>query len=103
MVTFDGSTVKKLIVACDAGMGSSILLATTLKTQLKPNGVTVEHAAVKEIPADADVVVTQNNLAARAREVVSEGTPVIPFQLFMGDPAVAQVVDAIRNGTTIEI
>lgn len=103
MATLDGSNVKKLIVACDAGMGSSIMLAATLKKQLKTSGVTVSHSPVSEIPQDADVVVTQNNLAARARAVVSEGTPVIPFQLFMGDPAVAAVVDAIQNGSTIEV
>jgi mannitol-specific phosphotransferase system IIBC component len=103
MATLDGSRVKKLIVACDAGMGSSVMLAATLKKQLKKSGVTVEHSPVHEIPADADVVVTQNNLAARAREAVSEGTPVVPFQLFMGDPAVAKVVEAIQNKTTVEI
>jgi mannitol-specific phosphotransferase system IIBC component len=103
MTTLDGASVTKLIVACDAGMGSSILLATTLKKQLATNGVTVEHAAVREIPADADVVVTQNNLAARVREVVAEGVPVVAFQLFLGDPAVTAVVDAIRNGTVIEV
>ncbi|WP_121368914.1 PTS lactose transporter subunit IIB [Frondihabitans australicus] len=103
MATLNGSTVKKLIVACDAGMGSSIMLATTLKKQLKKNGVTVEHSAVAEIPQDADVVVTQNNLAARARDAAAPGTPIVPFQLFMGDPAVAAVVDAIQNGTTVEV
>lgn len=103
MTTLNGSSIKKLIVACDAGMGSSIMLAATLTKQLKKSGVTVGHAPVSEIPADADVVVTQNNLANRARAVVPEGTPVIPFQLFMGDPAVQAVVEAIQNGTTIEV
>lgn len=102
MGTIDGASVKKLIVACDAGMGSSLMLAATLKKQLKKSGVTVEHSAVSEIPADTDIVVTQNNLAARARDAAPEGTPVIPFQLFMGDPAVARIVEAIQNGTSIE-
>ncbi len=34
MATFDGSSLKKLIVACDAGMGSSVMLASTLRKQL---------------------------------------------------------------------
>jgi mannitol-specific phosphotransferase system IIBC component len=102
MATLDGSSIKKLIVACDAGMGSSVMLASTLKKQLKKNGVTVEHSPVASIPADADVVVTQNNLAERARGIVPD-VPVVPFQLFMGDPNVAKVVKAIQDGTTVEV
>lgn len=102
MATIDGSSIKKLIVACDAGMGSSVMLASTLKKQLAKNGVTVEHSPVANIPSDADVVVTQSNLANRARGVVPD-IPVIPFQLFLGDPKVAALVKAIQNGTTLEV
>jgi PTS system mannitol-specific IIB component len=102
MATIDGSSIKKLIVACDAGMGSSVMLASTLKKQLAKNGVTVEHSPVASIPTDADVVVTQTNLADRARGVVPD-IPVIPFQLFLGDPKVAALVKAIQNGDTIEV
>ncbi len=101
MATIDGSSIKKLIVACDAGMGSSVMLASTLKKQLAKNGVTVEHSPVASIPSDADVVVTQANLADRARGVVPD-VPVIPFMLFLGDPAVAKLVKAIQNGDTVE-
>ena len=102
MATIDGSSVKKLIVACDAGMGSSVMLASTLKKQLAKNGVTVEHSPVANIPNDADVVVTQAGLADRARGVVPD-VPVIPFQLFLGDPVVAKLVKAIQDGTTVEV
>lgn len=102
MATIDGSSVKKLIVACDAGMGSSVMLASTLKKQLAKNGVTVEHSPVANIPSDADVVVTQAGLAERARGVVPD-VPVVPFQLFLGDPAVAKIVKAIQDGSTVEV
>ena len=102
MATIDGSSIKKLIVACDAGMGSSVMLASTLKKQLAKNGVTVEHSPVAEIPSDADVVVTQAGLADRARHVVPD-VPVIPFQLFLGDPKIAALVKAIQNGDSIEV
>jgi mannitol-specific phosphotransferase system IIBC component len=102
MATIDGSSVKKLIVACDAGMGSSVMLASTLKKQLAKNGVTVEHSPVANIPTDADVVVTQAGLADRARGVVPD-IPVVPFQLFLGDPAVAKLVKAIQDGSTVEV
>jgi PTS system mannitol-specific IIB component len=102
MATIDGSSVKKLIVACDAGMGSSVMLASTLKKQLAKNGVTVEHSPVANIPSDADVVVTQAGLADRARGVVPD-IPVVPFQLFLGDPQVTKLVKAIQDGTTVEV
>ncbi len=102
MATIDGSSIKKLIVACDAGMGSSVMLAGTLKKQLAKNGVIVEHSPVASIPSDADVVVTQAGLADRARGVVPD-IPVIPFQLFLGDPAIAKLVKAIQNGETVEL
>jgi len=102
MTTIDGSSIKKLIVACDAGMGSSVMLASTLKKQLAKTGVTVEHSPVSSIPADADVVVTQAGLAERARGVVPD-IPVVPFNLFLGDPAVTKIVKAIIDGTTIEV
>jgi PTS system mannitol-specific IIB component len=102
MATIDGSKIKKLIVACDAGMGSSVMLASTLKKQLAKSGVTVDHSSVAEIPKDADVVVTQAGLADRARGVVPD-VPVVPFNLFLGDPAVPRIVKAILDGSTIEV
>ena len=102
MATIDGSNIKKLIVACDAGMGSSVMLASTLKKQLAKTGVVVDHSSVAEIPKDADVVLTQAGLADRARGVVPD-VPVVPFNLFLGDPAVTRVVKAILDGSTIEV
>ena len=102
MATIDGSSIKKLIVACDAGMGSSVMLASTLKKQLAKNGVTVEHSPVANIPTDADVVLTQSGLAERARGVVPD-IPVVPFQLFLGDPKVAKLVKAIQSGESVDL
>lgn len=102
MASIDGSQVRKLVVACDAGMGSSVMLASTVRKQLAKNGVTVEHTPVAEIPSDADVVLTHAGLAERARGVVPD-VPVVPFNLFLGDPAVTKVVTAIQKGTTVDV
>jgi mannitol-specific phosphotransferase system IIBC component len=101
MTSINGSDVKKLIVACDAGMGSSVMLASTLRGQLKKSNVTVEHTPVNSIPADADVVVGHAGHADRAR-ASAPGKPVIAFQVFLGDPAVTKVVNAIKNGGQID-
>jgi mannitol-specific phosphotransferase system IIBC component len=102
MTIIKGSDVSKLVVACDAGMGSSVMLASTLRGQLKKSGVTVEHTPVNSIPADADVVVCHEGLAERARGIMP-GVPIVPFKVFLGDPAVTKVVNAIKNGEDIDV
>lgn len=102
MPTISGSDIHKLVVACDAGMGSSVMLAGQLKKQLKKYDVVVSHTPVSEIPADADVVVTHQQLAERAR-AVAPNVPIVAFQLFLGDPAVAKVVAAVQNGTDLDV
>ena len=39
MPTINGSDVKRVVVACDAGMGSSVMVARTLRAKLKKHGV----------------------------------------------------------------
>ena len=101
MTSIDASTVRKLVVACDAGMGSSVMLASTVRKQLKKTPVSVEHTPVDHIPDDADVILCHAGLAERARSTVP-GRVVVPFQLFIGDPAVTRVVAALKGGGTID-
>ena len=101
MPTINGSDVKRVVVACDAGMGSSVMVASTLRSKLSPLGIEVVHTPVDEIPADASVVMCHQGLAQRAQSKVPD-TVVIPFAIFMGDPAFAKVENAIKTGQTLE-
>jgi mannitol-specific phosphotransferase system IIBC component len=100
MSSIESKDVHKIIVACDAGMGSSVMLAGQLRKQLKGAQVEVEHTPVNSIPADADVVVCHVGLADRARATAPD-VVLIPFQVFIGDPAVTKLVSTIKNGGTI--
>jgi mannitol-specific phosphotransferase system IIBC component len=100
MPTINGSAVKKVVVACDAGMGSSVMLANQLRKQLGAQLVAVEHSPVNSIPADADVVVVHKGLAQRARGCAPD-TVIVAVQVFIGDPAVNAMVTAVKNGTDL--
>ncbi|MEV5747413.1 PTS lactose transporter subunit IIB [Actinoallomurus sp. NPDC052308] len=100
MTEMNGKDVKKLIVACDAGMGSSVMLASQLRRELKKHSVEVEHTPVNSIPADADVVVCHAGLGARAKAGAPD-KPIVTFQVFIGDPAVTRLVKAIKDGSEI--
>lgn len=101
MPSIEGSAVRKVVVACDAGMGSSVMLAGTLRGQLKKQNVAVEHTPVNEIPDDADVIVVHEGLADRARGVAPD-KPIVRFKVFLGDPAVTKVVNAVKDGGVID-
>jgi mannitol-specific phosphotransferase system IIBC component len=101
MPTIQGSDVRKLVVACEAGMGSSVLLVSQLRQRLKGTGVEVEHSPVRGIPSDADVIVVNRGLEATARSIAPSKV-VVPFDMFLGDPAFDRVVNAIKEGGSLE-
>ncbi|WP_328665855.1 PTS mannitol transporter subunit IICB [Streptomyces sp. NBC_00322] len=94
------TAITSVVVACDAGMGSSVMLASQLTKRLKPYGVTATHKPVNDIPQGTQVVVTHTNLADRARAVAPDAV-IIPFQSFLNDPAFDQLEATIRDGGDI--
>jgi PTS system mannitol-specific IIC component len=66
----DMRIIKKIIFACDAGMGSSAMGATKLRKKIQKAGiedVSVEHSPVSEVPSDADLIVCHQELGERAK------------------------------------
>nr|WP_136808208.1 PTS mannitol transporter subunit IICBA [Desulfosediminicola flagellatus] len=61
-------SVRSIVVACDAGMGSSAMGATVLRGKVNDAGLNIEvtNAAINDLK-DADIVITQNELTDRAR------------------------------------
>ena len=101
MPKVSGSDVRKVVIACDAGMGSSVMVAGTLKKKLKKYDVSVEHTPVNNIPADTQVVLCHAGLAERA-QAIAPNAEIVPFQMYMGDPAFAKVENAIKDGGILE-
>ncbi|WP_291632768.1 PTS mannitol transporter subunit IICBA, partial [Clostridium sp.] len=67
--TYNKTLIKKIVFACDAGMGSSAMGASTLRNKLKKAGINIEviNCAVNDIARDAQVIVTHESLAVRAK------------------------------------
>ena len=66
----DLANVKKIIVACDAGMGSSAMGAGVLRKKIEDAhlGINVTNLAINNLPTDADIVITHKDLTARAKQ-----------------------------------
>ena len=101
MASISGSDVKLVIVACEAGMGSSVMVANMIAKQLKSQGIKASHSPVNQLSSSgADLVLCHRGLSMRAKQAVPEKV-VIPFDMFLGDPAIASVIQAIKDGETI--
>lgn len=84
----DASSVKKIIFACDAGMGSSAMGATKFRNRIhniRPE-ITVKNTSVDNIPGDCDVAVVQTTLAQRAKKSAPNAR-LITIGNFLADPA----------------
>ncbi|CAJ0999740.1 PTS system mannitol-specific EIICBA component [Sodalis praecaptivus] len=67
--TGDLSSVRKIIVACDAGMGSSAMGAGVLRKKVNEAGlknISVTNSAINNLPDDVDLVITHRDLTERA-------------------------------------
>ena len=62
--------IKKIVVACDAGMGSSAMGATVLKKIAKEKGldtITIVNSAISNLDDSADIIITQKSLTNLAK------------------------------------
>jgi PTS system mannitol-specific IIC component len=91
-------SVKKIIVACDAGMGSSAMGASKLKTKIKKAGLNIEvaNASIDAIPSDADIVITHSQLTARA-QAAAPNAKHISLEDFIMTEVYDQLVEQLKK------
>ena len=97
--------VTKIIVACDAGMGSSAMGASLLAKKVKSAGlnISVTNSAINNLPGDVDIVITHKDLTPRAIKHAGQAkhlslTNFLDSALY--DGLVSELL-AASNGTTV--
>ena len=68
--TFNLGNVTKIVVACDAGMGSSAMGAGVLRKKVQDTNldINVINLAINNLTSDADIVITHKDLTQRAKQ-----------------------------------
>ena len=97
------SGVKKIIFACDAGMGSSAMGATKFRKRIegiRPD-IKVSNTSVDNIPADCDIAVVQTTLVERARKSAPQAQ-IITIGNFLSDPNLDALYDKLSQGEAEE-
>ena len=92
------SDIKKIIFACDAGMGSSAMGAARFKSRIKDLNLGIEVAAapVDNVPADAQIIVTHESLAQRAEDKYDD-KEIIEIKNFLKDDNIEALYNRLAN------
>jgi len=98
MVNLKGKKgIDTVVFACDAGMGSSAMGASALRSKFKKAGLNIEviHTSLEEIPKDSKLVVTHKDLVSRAKARVPQAE-IVAITNFVGAPEYDQLVEKLK-------
>lgn len=91
--------IKKIVVACDAGMGSSAMGATVLKKIAKEKGldtITIVNSAISNLDDSADIIITQKSLTDLAKAKMPNKIH-LSINNFMDKNFYNEIVDKIKE------
>lgn len=92
------SAISKIMVACDAGMGSSAMGATNLRRKVDAAGlkIKVANCSVDDILTDTDIVICHENLMQRAKNRVPNAEH-IGIKDFLNNPVYDELVERLKS------
>jgi mannitol PTS system EIICBA or EIICB component len=96
--------IRKIVFACDAGMGSSAMGASVLRNKIKKAGFTdvnVVNVAIANLDDSYDLVVTHQDLTMRARDRTPSAQHV-SVSNFMNSPKYDEIVEELKNTNAAE-
>jgi mannitol PTS system EIICBA or EIICB component len=91
--------IRKIVFACDAGMGSSAMGASVLRNKLKKAGfedVSVVNVAIANLDDSYDLVVTHQDLTLRAMDKTPSAQHV-SVSNFMASPKYDAIVEEVKT------
>lgn len=90
--------VKKIVFACDAGMGSSAMGASILNKKMKEAGldVQVSNSSINNLTEDIDIIITHKDLTPRAKSKIPNAHH-ISVDNFLGSPIYDEIIENIKK------
>lgn len=92
--------VNKIAFACDAGLGSSALGATTFKKRLKKvdmDDIDVKNYRIEDVPEESDIIVVHKNLAERAR-MKHPDVRIVTIENYIEDSNLQDLLEELKKG-----
>jgi PTS system mannitol-specific IIC component len=95
--------IRKVVFACDAGMGSSAMGASVLRNKFKAAGLTdvsVTNSAIANLKDEWDLVVVHQDLADRAQPMVPSAR-LVTVDNFMSAPEYDEIVESVNGHSSV--
>ena len=91
-------TVNKIIVACDAGMGSSAIGAGMLRRLVETEDLDIEvlNVAISDLPDDVEVVITHEDLTGLAK-IYAPNAHHISLSNFLDNEVYISLTEKLKN------
>ncbi len=100
----DFTNVKRIIFACDAGMGSSAMGAGILKNKVKKANLDIDvtNMAIANLPPDAEIIITHKDLTERAEKQVPNAYH-ISVENFLNSPKYDELIQDLEGTTSNDV
>ncbi len=101
--TIQASEITNIILACEAGIGSSLMSVNALKKKLrdaKISNINVYHKATSTIPSDATFIICHNGIK-KSVQAKAPNAVVVGFNFFLNDPVFDKIVKTLVDGGEI--
>jgi len=92
--------INNVVIACDAGMGSSAMGLSILRTKAKKAMLDLEinNCSIDHIPSDADVVITNAVLEDRVRAKLNDpSVPIFVMKNFLNNDEYDRILETIKK------
>ena len=92
-------TIQKVTIVCDAGMGSSAMGLSILKTKCRKAmlDIDIDNASVDNIPSDADMIITNKALEERVKEALTNSPIVLTIENFLDNQEYDRIIATIKQ------
>lgn len=102
--SIDSKDIKEIVVACEAGVGSSLMTVNAMKKKLKAvdlPDIKIYHKAVTNLDSKTAFIICHEGLK-KSVKLKAPDAVVLSFKLFFNDPIFDKLVADIKDGKEIQ-
>lgn len=102
--SIDSKDIKEIVVACEAGIGSSLMTVNAMKKKMKTANlpdIKIYHKAVTNLDPNTPFIICHEGVKKSVKHKAPNAV-VVSFKLFFNDPVFDKLVADIKEGNVIQ-